>query len=325
MRDYSIDFLKVTEEAAIAAYPWIGSGEKLAADQAATNAMREHLNRIDFDGKIVIGEGELDEAPMLYINEEVGSGQGDQLDIAVDPIEGTTPTVNAEPNAFAVIAAAPRGTMLHAPDIYMEKMVVGPQAAGNIDIDAPLADNLQAIAKAEGKRVQDLQIAVQKRDRHHKIIEIAREYGAKVQLFNDGDITYAIATCLDNHTIDLFVGTGGAPEGVVAAVAVKCLGGDMQARLLPQTDEEIKRCKKMGILSPKKALRHEDLIDAKQCVFSATGITENILLQAIKVNANQMCTTHSLLLNSDQHKVHYITSDHLKKTTNDPLKEEIIL
>ncbi|KAB8132321.1 class II fructose-bisphosphatase [Gracilibacillus oryzae] len=313
MKDLTFDFLKVTEQAALASFPWIGSGDKIKADGAATNAMRDCLNGIEFDGRIVIGEGELDHAPMLFIGENVGTGSGQKVDIAVDPIEGTNSIVNGQDNAFAVIAAAPQGTLLHAPDMYMEKLVAGPQAAGKIDLDASLTENVYSVAKANNKNVKDMKILIQNRKRHEKAIAEIRNLGAKVHLFNDGDITYAIATCMKNQDFDLFYGIGGAPEGVVAAVAVKCLGGEMQARLLPQNDQEGKRCLEMGIKDPEKTLRHEDLVNSDQCVFSATGITGNILLDEIKLDEEMQSVTHSLLLTGENRQVRFITSKHVNK------------
>ncbi|WP_163539930.1 class II fructose-bisphosphatase [Gracilibacillus sp. YIM 98692] len=310
MKDLTFDFLKVTEQAAIASYPWVGSGDKIKADGAATNAMRNSLNNIHFNGRIVIGEGELDHAPMLYIGEEVGNGSGHKVDIAVDPIEGTNSTVNGQDNAFAVIAAAPRGALLHAPDMYMEKIVTGPKATGKIDIEASLAENVYAVAEANGKDIKDMKILIQNRERHHESIAEIRKLGAKVHLFNEGDITYALATCMKDQDIDLFFGIGGAPEGVVAAVAAKCLGGDMQAKLLPQNDDEWKRCLEMGLENPKRALRHQDLVNSDQCVFSATGITENILLKGIKLDEESHYVTHSLVLDGESSQLRYVTSKH---------------
>lgn len=310
MQNLAFDFLKVTEQAAIASHPWVGSGEKIKADGAATNAMRNTLNQIDMNGRIVIGEGELDDAPMLYIGEKVGTGFGLKVDIAVDPIEGTTSTVNGQDNAFTVIAAAPMGTLLHAPDMYMEKLVVGAKAKGKIDINAPLTDNVWAVAKANHKNIKDVKVLIQKRERHHKWIEEIRNTGAKVYLFDEGDITYAVATCIQEQEIDLFYGIGGAPEGVVAAVAVNCLNGDMQARLLPQSKTEYYRCIAMGIENPNIALRHSDLIKSDHCIFTATGITENILLDGIRTDVESNYTTHSLILNGESKQLRYVKCKH---------------
>ncbi len=310
MKNLTFDFLKVTEQAAIASYPWVGSGDKLKADGAATNAMRDTLNQINFNGRIVIGEGELDDAPMLYIGEQVGTGFGTKVDIAVDPIEGTTSTVNGQDNAFTVIAAAPRGTLLHAPDMYMEKLVVGAKAKDKVDINASLTENVHTVAKANGKNINDVKVLIQKRERHNKWIEEIRNIGAKVHLFDEGDITYAVATCIKDQEIDLFYGIGGAPEGVVAAVAVKCLNGDMQARLLPRSRKEYDRCVEMGLEYPEIALRLSDLVKSDECVFTATGITENILLDGIKTDAESNYTTHSLILNGESKQLRYVKCKH---------------
>jgi len=307
MRSLLLDLLKVTESAAIAALPWIGSGDKMAADGAGTNAMRESLNRLRMSGTVVIGEGEIDEAPMLYIGEKVGTGNGPEVDIAVDPIEGTNPTVNGQSNASTVIAVAPKGTLLHAPDMYMEKIAVGPKAKGKIDIEAPLLDNIHAVAKATGKDMRELTILIQDRPRHQEYINIIRSTGAKVHLFNDGDVTYTAATCIENLNIDMFLGIGGAPEGVLGAVAVRSLGGDMQAKLLPFDEEELKRCIHMGIADPTKPLRHEQLIGSDDCIFASTGITDSLYLKGIKKDSNQY-VTHSILIYGKEQRVRYVES-----------------
>ncbi|SFJ52016.1 fructose-1,6-bisphosphatase II [Halobacillus dabanensis] len=312
MHKLSLDFLKVTEAAAVASLPWVGTGEKNSADDAATTAMREMLNQVNMNGTVVIGEGELDEAPMLYIGEKLGNGSEPKIDIAVDPIEGTTPTVNGQGNANAVIAAAPKGTLLHAPDMYMEKIAVGPKAIGKIDIDAPLIDNIKAVASANGKSLSELNVYVQDRDRHKGYIDTIREAGGKVHLFSEGDVTYSIATCLEIGNVDMVIGIGGAPEGVVSAVGIKCLGGEMQARLLPRNEEEADRCRKMGLANPETALRHNDLVSSDDCIFAATGITENILLNGIKVSPEGNYLVNSVLLNGEDKQLRFIESLYLK-------------
>ncbi|WP_019378092.1 class II fructose-bisphosphatase [Virgibacillus halodenitrificans] len=309
MQSLLLDFLKVTESAAMSALNWVGSGDKLAADGAATNAMREKLNRIEMQGRIVIGEGEIDEAPMLYIGEKVGSGNGPKVDIAVDPIEGTTPTVNGQSNAITVIAAAPRGSLLHAPDMYMKKIAVGPKAKGKINLEAPLTENIQAVAEAYGKKVHEVNVMIQDRPRHKEYIETVRATGAKVHLFKDGDVIYATATCMEDRDIDMFIGIGGAPEGVIGAVAVKALGGEMQAKLLPRDQSEIDRCIEMGLGDPGKLLTHSDLVNSEDCIFAATGITDNLFLKGINKNAHNY-VTHSVLINGKDRKLHYVKSEH---------------
>jgi fructose-1,6-bisphosphatase II len=289
------DFLNVTEKAALAAYPWIGRGEKNQADGASTQAMRDRLNSINMEGKIVIGEGELDEAPMLYIGEKVGSGRGPALDIAVDPLDGTTLISKGQGNSIAVIAGAPQGCLLHAPDIYMQKIAVGPKAAGKIDLDAPLSDNLHAVAIANGKRISELNIILQDRDRHEGLITEIRSLGASVTLFNEVDVIASIATAIRTLDIDMFIGTGGAPEGVVSAVALACLGGDFQGRLLPTTEHEHARCVKMGIPNPTGKLTLSDIIKSPDCFFVATGVTDGLLLKGISSNGERMLTSHSFV------------------------------
>ncbi len=293
--------MRVTESAAIASLPWVGTGNKIEADRAATNSMRLTLNQIEMDGVVVIGEGEIDEAPMLFIGEKVGTGNGKQIDIAVDPIDGTTSTSKGQNDAIAVIAAAPKGTLLHAPDMYMEKIATGPKAAGKINIRASLEENLYAVAKASGKEVHELTVAIQDRERHQVWIDTVRRLGAKTYLFEDGDVIPAISTCIESTQIDLFVGIGGAPEGVLAAVGIKSLGGDMQARLLPKTDEERNRCISMGISDINKGLLLEQLVATDDCAFIATGITSNMLLNGIKRDRNTFIT-HSIMINgNDRH------------------------
>ncbi|MBS4208138.1 class II fructose-bisphosphatase [Bacillus sp. FJAT-50079] len=301
MNQLIYDFLRVTESAAIASLPWVGTGNKREADQAATNSMRATLNQIEMDGIVVIGEGEIDEAPMLYIGERVGTGKGKQVDIAVDPIDGTTSTSKGQNDAIAVIAAAPKGTLLHAPDMYMEKIATGPKAAGKINIHAPLEENLYAVAKASGKKVDELTVIIQDRERHQNWIDTVRALGAKTYIFEDGDVIPAISTCIESMQIDLFLGIGGAPEGVLAAVGIKSLGGEMQAKLLPRTDGELERCKSMGIEDVNKALTHDQLVKTNDCAFVATGITSNMLLNGIKREQNKIIT-HSIMINgNDKH------------------------
>ncbi|GGP15435.1 class II fructose-bisphosphatase [Oceanobacillus neutriphilus] len=311
MNQFIQDFLHVTESAALATYPWIGTGNKIEADQAATDSMRTLLNKIPMDGEVVIGEGEMDEAPMLFIGEKVGTGNGAGIDLAVDPIDGTTSTSKGKNNAIAVIAAAKKGTLLHAPDMYMEKLVTGPEAAGKIDIDYPLEKNLRIIADAKEKKLEELKMIVQDRERHNHWIEEARALGVRTELFEEGDVIPAIATCIHRSDIDLFIGIGGAPEGVLAAVGVKSLGGEMQARLLPKTDEQWKRCVSMGITNPKEALGHNQLVGTNECAFIATSITSNMLLQGIENNQN-VFTTHSIVLDGLNKCYRHVATEHTK-------------
>ena len=290
-----MDFLAVSQQAAIAAYPWIGKRNKIVADGAGTSAMRDRMNLIDMQGTIVIGEGEMDEAPMLYINEKLGTGMGPLVDIAVDPIEGTTFLSKGQENSLAVIAVAKRGSLLHAPDMYMKKIAVGPKAKGCIDIELPLTENINAVANALGKEIKDLTVMIQDRPRHEGLMNEVITVGARLKLFSDVDITGAIGTALDEVDVDLLVGTGGAPEGVIAATALKCLGGDFQAKLLPQDGAEWNRCMNMGILHPEKSLTIDEIVKTDDCFFVATGITNGVLLNGVKRKDNGTMLTHSLV------------------------------
>lgn len=307
MQSLLLDFLKVTESAAVATMPWIGRGDENKADDAATQAMRKNLNKMKMNSTIVIGEGEIDEAPMLYIDEELGVGGKHKFDIAVDPIEGTTPTVNGQGNAITVIAAAEKGTLLHAPDMYMQKLAVGPKAKGVIDLEAPIEENIRIVAKALGKEVTALNCLIQDRPRHQEYIDRIRATGAKVRLFSDGDVIYTIATCIEDLDVDMFLGIGGAPEGVLGAVATRCMGGDMQAKLLPRNEEERNRCKEMGIHHLDSVLMLDDLVKTDDCLFAATGITDNIIIEGIETDKDNYITS-SILVNGREKQVRYMKS-----------------
>lgn len=290
-----MEFLAVSQQASLNCHHLVGRCDKMEADGAGTEAMRNRMNQINMSGVIVIGEGEMDEAPMLYIDEQLGTGDGPCVDIAVDPVEGTNLMAKGKNNSLAVIAVADRGSLLHAPDMYMKKIAVGPKAKGCINIDLPLADNLQAVAAALGKPINELTVMIQERPRHEDIIQEVIQAGASVKLFSDVDITGAIATAFDNIDVDLLVGTGGAPEGVIAAVALKCLGGDFQAKLIPQNQEEFDRCLKMGIINPDKALTIDEIVKTDDCFFVATGITDGMLLNGTK-RTNRGISSHSLVI-----------------------------
>lgn len=294
VRTLAMDFLTVAQQAAIASYPWIGKGNKNEADGAGTEAMRNQMNLIDMKGLIVIGEGEMDEAPMLYIGEELGTGKGPQVDIAVDPIEGTSLMAKGQDNSLAVIAASKKGSLLHAPDMYMKKIAVGPKAKGYIDINAPLTENMKSVAKALGKDVKELTVMIQDRPRHNELIKQVFEMGAGVKLFSDVDITGAVATAIDEMNVDILVGTGGAPEGVITATALKCLGGDFQAKLVPQNQEEFNRCMEMGLIDPEKVLTIDEIVRSDDCFFVATGITDGTLLKGVRKKGDIMLT-HSFV------------------------------
>ncbi|MEH7306043.1 class II fructose-bisphosphatase [Neobacillus drentensis] len=290
-----MDFLAVSQQAAIAAYPWIGKRDKIVADGAGTNAMRNRMNLIDMQGCIVIGEGEMDEAPMLYINEKLGTGNGPLVDIAVDPVEGTTLMSKGQENSLAVIAVAERGSLLHAPDMYMKKIAVGPKAKGYINIELPLTENMKAVAFALGKEVKELTVMMQDRPRHQELMNEVLSAGARLKLFSDVDITGAIGTAIEEIDVDILVGTGGAPEGVIAATALKCLGGDFQAKLIPQDEAEWNRCIHMGIGDPEKPLTLDEIVKTDDCFFVATGITDGMLLNGVKKKENGTMLTHSFI------------------------------
>ena len=253
-RELTMEFARVTEAAALASARWVGRGNKEAADDAAVQAMRAVFDTIRMDGTVVNGEGEMDEAPMLYIGERVGSGEAPELDVAVDPLEGTNIVAKGLSGAIAVVAIAEKGGLLHAPDMYMDKIAVGPAAKGRIHLDAPVHDNLANIAEALGKSIDDITVVILDRPRHNKIIQEAREAGARIRLITDGDVSPAAACGIEGTGVDVMMGIGGAPEGVLAAAALRCLGGEMQGRLWPENDTDIERAKALGIKDVNKLL-----------------------------------------------------------------------
>ena len=288
---------RVPIAAAIAAAKLAGRGDEKAADQAAVDAMRTALNAMPMQGRIVIGEGERDEAPMLYIGEEVGSGSGDALDIALDPLEGTTLTAKAMANALAVIAFAPRGGMLHAPDTYMDKVAVGPGYEKNVvDLDAPADENARALAKAKGVKVEDIGVCVLDRPRHAEIIAALRKSGCRVHLITDGDVAGVINCTKPETAIDMYVGQGGAPEGVLAAAALKCVGGQFQGRLVFRNDDERARADRAGVTDLNRRYDLGELV-SKDAIFLATGVTPGSLLDGVRVQGG-IASTHTLVLNS---------------------------
>ena len=305
-----LEFVRVTEAAAIAASEWIGKGQKKLADHAATEAMRTRFSSMGIKGKVVIGEGEKDEAPMLYIGEEVGSGEGPEIDIAVDPIEGTNSVAYGYPNSISVFAAGPKGTLLHAPDTYMDKISVCPEAADSgVHLDNSVKDNLERVAKACGKKVKEVTVVVLERPRHEKLIKEVREAGARVRLISDGDVAGAMAPCLPESGIDVLMGIGGAPEGVISTAAVKCFGGFFQGRLAPKNDEHAERARKMGV-DPEKLLEMEDLAKGDDLVFAATGIVEGPILKGVTGTGFGNVTTHSLVMRTKTNTVRFIEAHH---------------
>ncbi|AXN38868.1 class II fructose-bisphosphatase [Peribacillus sp. NPDC060186] len=310
-RSLSMELVRVTEAAALSSARWMGRGKKDEADDAATTAMRDVFNTIPMQGTVVIGEGEMDEAPMLYIGEKLGTGLGPLVDVAVDPLEGTNIVASGGWNALAVLAIADKGNLLHAPDMYMDKIAVGPEAVGQIDINASVLDNLKAVAKAKNKDIQDVVATVLNRDRHSKIIHELREAGARIKLINDGDVAGAINTAFDLTGVDILFGSGGAPEGVIAAVALKCLGGEIQGKLLPQSEEEVARCGKMG-LELGKVLRMEDLVRGDDAIFAATGVTDGELLRGVQFKGHYG-ETQSVVMRAKSGTVRFIDGRHSLK------------
>lgn len=309
-RELALEIVRVTEAAALASAQWMGRGKKNEADEAATNAMRKMFDSVNMDGIVVIGEGELDEAPMLYIGERLGTRTGPKVDIAVDPLEGTNIVAKGHNNAMAVIAVADKGTLLHAPDMYMEKIAVGKSAAGKISLLDPIEKTIDIVAEANNKRIQDLTVIIQERDRHEDLIERVRAKGARVKLFGDGDVGAAIATALPQTGVDLFIGTGGAPEGVISAAAIKALGGDMQARLVPYTLEEEERCIKMGLTDPRQLLLLDDLVSGDDAIFAATGVSSGELLTGVRFLGGDLAETDSIVMRSKTKTVRYIKTHH---------------
>lgn len=307
-RELAMEFVRVTEAAAIASGRWMGKGDKIAADQAAVDAMRQAFDDVSISGKVVIGEGEMDEAPMLYIGEVVGAG-GVKVDIAVDPLEGTNLVAKGLPGAIAVLAIAPRGGLLHAPDMYMDKIAVGPKAAGKIDINAPVIDNLTAVAKALEREIEDLTVVILDRPRHADIIKQVRDAGARIKLIADGDVSPAINAAIEGTGVHMLLGTGGAPEGVIAAAAMKCLGGDMQGRLVPESDADIERARSMGITDINKVLTIDDLVSGDDAIFAATAITQGDLLNGVRYFGGG-ARTHSIVMRYKTGTVRFVDAIH---------------
>jgi len=296
-RGLVLDAVRVTEIAAIAAWKLVGRGDEKAADQAAVDAMRTALNDLDIDGEIVIGEGERDEAPMLYIGEKVGKGGKRKIDIALDPLEGTTLTAKAMANALAVMAWAPKGTMLNAPDTYMDKIACGPgYPAGVIDLDKSPADNVKALAKAKGVPPEELTVCVLDRPRHADIIASLRSVGCRIYLITDGDVAGVMNTADPSTGVDLYVGQGGAPEGVLACAALKCVGGQFQGRLVFRNADERARAARVGITDLDRKYDLHEMVRA-DAIFAATGVTNGALLDGVKVEGG-FVHTHTLVLNS---------------------------
>ncbi|MXP65745.1 class II fructose-bisphosphatase [Roseomonas sp. M0104] len=307
-RNLALELVRVTEAAALAASSWIGRGDKNAADGAAVDAMRKAFDTVDISGTVVIGEGEMDEAPMLYIGEKIGAG-GPEVDIAVDPLEGTNICATGGPNSIATLAVAEKGGFLHAPDIYMNKIAVGPDLpVGVVDLDATPGENLRELAKAKKVEINDLVVCILGRDRHKDIIKACREAGARIMLIPDGDVAGVIAVSQPSTGVDLYLGSGGAPEGVLAAAALRCIGGQMQGRLMYEDEAQITRAREMGLSDPHRKLGVADMAKG-DVMFAATGVTGGPMLHGVRRRATT-AYTHSIIMRSKTGTVRYIEGHH---------------
>lgn len=308
-RTLSLEFARVVEAAALRSGRLLGRGQKDAADGLAVDAMRQAFDSVRISGTVVIGEGEIDEAPMLYIGEHVGAG-GPEVDIAVDPIEGTNLIAKGQNGAIAVMAIAEKGGLLHAPDMYMEKICVGPRGAGAIDITKSLTENIKNVAAKMERNVDEITLVMLDRERHYGLMKEARDLGARIMLISDGDVNPAMECCIEGSGVHMVVGTGGAPEGVLAAAALKCVGGDMQARLKPETEAEIKRCHDMGIADVNQVLTLDDLVKSDDVIFAATAITRGNLLNPIQYFPGG-ARTHTIVMRSKTGTVRFLDTIHM--------------
>jgi fructose-1,6-bisphosphatase class II len=321
-QELSLEYLRVVERAAIASARTMGLGDRHKADKVAVEAMRAEMDTVGMDGTIVIGEGERDKAPMLFIGEKVGLASHDRhhqypaVDIAVDPLEGTNLCATGEPNAITVLAASEHGGLLHAPDLYMEKIIVGPLCKGAVDLDAPPEKNLRAIAKRLERKVQDLVVTVLDRPRHEKLIAGIRKAGARIRLISDGDLSAGISAAVSDMGVHVVMGTGGAPEGVLTAAALKCLNGQILARLVVSTKEHRERVEKMGIKDPKRIYDTDDLAPGKKIIFACTGVTPGGLLRGVRFFGGGT-RTQSLIMTYDDRQIRFIDSVHIEKGAKD--------
>lgn len=308
-RNLAMELVRVTEAAALASGRWVGRGQKNEGDGASVDAMRKLINSVEMNGIVVIGEGEKDEAPMLFNGEKVGTGQGAEMDIAVDPVDGTRLMAEGRPNAISVIAAAERGTMYDPSAVfYMKKIAVGPEAVGSIDLNESVEWNIKSVAKAKGIKPADLTVVVLDRPRHDDLIRQIREAGAKVRLIMDGDVAGAIATCQDTNSIDLMMGIGGTPEGIITACAMKCMGGEIQGKLWPKDEAEAEKARKAGH-DLDRVLTTNDLVSSENCYFAATGVTNGDMLRGVSYRPNG-ATTRSLVMRSKSGTIRYVDSIH---------------
>jgi fructose-1,6-bisphosphatase class II len=316
--ELSLEFLRVVEQAAIASARTMGQGDRHKADEAAVEAMRKVMDAVPMDGTIVIGEGERDEAPMLYIGEKVGAALHDKsepfpdVDIAVDPLEGTNLCATGAPNAIAVLAASEKGGLLHAPDLYMEKIIVGPSCKGAVELDAPVIDNLRAIARRLDRDIEDLVVIVLDRPRHEKLINDIRAAGARIRLIGDGDLSAGISAAVVGTGVHAVMGTGGAPEGVLTAAALRCLNGQILARLVISKPEHQERIARMGIKDGRRVYDTQDLAPGRRMIFACTGVTEGNLLRGVRFFGEGI-RTHSMILTLEERQVRFIDTVHLEK------------
>lgn len=311
-RDLALSLVRVTEIAALLSARYMGRGDKEKADQAAVDGMRAAFDLVNTKGQVVIGEGELDEAPMLYIGEIIGKGMDVEADIAVDPLDGTSLVAKGLPNAISVIAMAPKGCLLNAPDTYMKKMAVGPRAKGKINIEASIEENLYNVAKALNKEISDLTVIIQDRERHDELIQEVRRIGARIKLFGEGDVAAAIATAFEDTGVDIMISIGGAPEGVIAASALKCMGGDFQGKLYPMSEAERERCYELGWTDERleKILTIDDLAKGDDIFFAATGISDGELLKGVVYYGDKLAKTHSIVMRSKTGTIRFVEAHH---------------
>lgn len=310
-RNIALNLVRVTEAAALGAAKYMGRGDKDLADQAGVDGMRRMFQTMNIEGVVVIGEGEMDEAPMLYIGEVVGTCKegATKVDIAVDPVDGTTSVAKGLSNAISVVAMAPRGCLLNAPDMYMNKIAVGPKVAGKVNIDAPIHETLKITAEALNKSITDLTVTMLDRPRHDDLIKECRDAGARIKLFSDGDVAAAMATCFEHTGVDIMLGIGGAPEGVLAAAALKCLDGEFQGKLVPYKEEERERCKRMGA-DVDKVYYMDDLVKGNEVYFAATGISNGELLKGVVYTTTNTAKTHSVVMRSETGTIRFIDAIH---------------
>lgn len=309
-RELALEMVRVTELAALASAPWLGRGDKNSADGAATTAMRTMFDTVSIKGTVVIGEGEMDEAPMLYIGEQVGSMNGPEVDVAVDPLEGTEIVAKGLNNAISVMAVASKGNLLHAPDMYMEKLAVGPALAGILSITNTIDENISLAAASLGKEVSEITVMILDRARHEGLVKQLRKIGVRIKFLTDGDVAGAMAPAFPEAGIDMYVGSGGAPEGVLAAAALKCLGGELQGRLMPADAREYERCVEMGIHDPYKVLTMDDMVGTSDVLFAATGITPGDFLEGVRYLPGNRAETHSIVMRAKTKTIRHIKTSH---------------